>query len=117
MRRLLAGIGLLLVVSAPLWADDDLDVTMRMVVDDDELTRSVVREIPLPVPETPAQGLGRGGSAAEAASEARERGRALGQDMRERAKEAHDLGKSRPELPEPARDARNRLPEPARPGH
>lgn len=112
MRRLLAGIGLLLVVSAPLWADDDLDVTMRMVVDDDELTRSVVREIPLPVPETPAQGLGRGGSAAEAASEARERGRALGQDMRERPRrpttwESPDRNSlSRPAMP--ATGCRNR---------
>lgn len=70
-------------------ASEDLDVTMRMVTDDEALTDSVVREIRL---ERPI-GLGResGATGEDVAREARENGRAFGQDAAERAREARRL--------------------------
>ncbi|WP_227539321.1 hypothetical protein [Marinobacter sp. Arc7-DN-1] len=90
-------------------ASDDLDVTMRMVTDDVELTDSVVREIELPHaverPDTPAKFGSRG---LDAAREARERGREFGESMSEKARQSRDLIKGnaerpeRPELPDAA---------------
>ncbi|WP_225315061.1 hypothetical protein [Marinobacter confluentis] len=75
-------------------ASDDLDVTMRMVTDDEALTDSVVREIRLDQPIVLEEGPGASGSgkgserANETARQAREQGRAFGQAAAERAKEA-----------------------------
>jgi len=84
-------------------ASNDLDVTMRMVTDDDGLTESVVREIELPEPI----GLKRRDGAAienpaENARDARERGREFGQSAAERARELRELrGRGEPpELPQ-----------------
>jgi len=80
----------MLVVSSPgVFANDDLDVTMRMVTDDEMLTDSVVREIRLTRPI----GLDRnpGAPANEIAEDAREQGRALGQEVADRAREAGRL--------------------------
>lgn len=91
-------------------ADDDLDVTMRMVTDDAELTDSVVREIELPRaierPENPGKSGSRG---LDAASEARERGREFGESMSEKARQSRELIQGKPELPE--RPERPELPD------
>jgi len=70
-------------------ANDDLGVTMRMVTDDETLTDSVVREIRLTRPI----GFERnhGPAADEVVGEAREQGRAFGQEAAERAREAGRL--------------------------
>jgi hypothetical protein len=73
--------------SSAAFANDDLDVTMRMVTDIEALTDSVVREIELDRPI----GLDNSGQANETAKEAREQGRAFGQSVAERAKEAARL--------------------------
>ncbi|WP_228152807.1 hypothetical protein [Marinobacter guineae] len=82
-------------------ASDDLDVTMRMVTDDVELTDSVVREIELPLaverPEAPGNSGLRGLDAAE---EARERGREFGESMSEKARQSRGLIEGRPERPD-----------------
>ena len=41
-------IGLLLAAPTPSWAQDDLDVTMRMVADDQELDDAFVQQLELP---------------------------------------------------------------------
>ncbi|AZT82732.1 hypothetical protein EHN06_03755 [Marinobacter sp. NP-4(2019)] len=72
-------------------ARDDLDVTMRMVVDDEELTNSVVREIELPepmIPETPGRPER---PDIETALEAMERGQEIGESASERAREAREV--------------------------
>ena len=43
-----AMLGLLLATPALSWAQDDLDVTMRMVADDQELDDSFVQQLELP---------------------------------------------------------------------
>ena len=68
---------------------DDLDVTMRMVTDDDSLTDSVVREIEL---TRPIMLDARPGNS-EDAKEARENGREFGQSVAEQAREAARLRK------------------------
>ncbi|WP_449287464.1 hypothetical protein [Marinobacter sp. PE14] len=100
-------------ISSTALANDDLDVTMRMVTDDAELTDSVVREIELPRtlerPEGPGQSGSRG---ADAASEARERGREFGESMSEKARESRELIKGKPQLPErPERPERPEMPD------
>lgn len=89
-RCTLVGLMLSVSVLAPAMAlaNDDLDVTMRMVTDDDGLTESVVREIELDRPIGLTDNPGR---ANETAREAREQGRAFGQTVAERAKEAARL--------------------------
>jgi hypothetical protein len=108
----------LLVLPVPVLADD-LDVTMRMVEDSEDLTNSVTREIRLP--ELPAlqgkangQGRGRQDAPGREASEgARERGREFGRSMSEQAREARE---KKPELqtdrlPKPAREVRDQKPD------
>ncbi|GBO86192.1 hypothetical protein [Marinobacter salsuginis] len=88
-------------IPATALANEDLDVTMRMVTDDAELTDSVVREIELPRaierPENPGKSGSRG---LDAASEARERGREFGESMSEKARQSRELIKGKPERPE-----------------
>lgn len=103
-------------VSSPVLASDDLDVTMRMVTDDAELTDSVVREIELPrAPKRPEQALEPRGPGRDAARDARERGREFGQSVSERARDKADLPQrppqaverpQRPDLPDPANGQR-----------
>ena len=91
-------------------ANDDLDVTMRMVTDDEELTDSVVREIELPRAIERPDNPGKSGSPGlDAASEARERGREFGESMSEKARQSRELIKGKPELPE--RPERPELPD------
>lgn len=101
-------VGLLMVgfwLPATTLGNDDLDVTMRMVTDDAELTDSVVRQIELPrtvarpveSPDNPGESGSRG---RDAASEARERGREFGESMSEKARQSRELIKGKPELPE-----------------
>ena len=106
-------VGLLMLgfwVPATTLANDDVDVTMRMVTDNAELTDSVVREIELPrtigKPENPGESGSRG---LDAASEARERGREFGESMSEKARQSRELIKGKPELPE--RPERPELPD------
>ncbi|MDX1598259.1 MAG: hypothetical protein R3295_06325 [Marinobacter sp.] len=78
-------------------ARDDLDVTMRMVVDDEDLTNSVVREIELPEPMVTGRSERPGAPARperpdiEAALDAMERGQDIGESASERASEAREL--------------------------
>ena len=108
--RLVGLLMLGLLVPATTLANDDLDVTMRMVTDDEELTDSVVREIELPraigKPGNPGESGSRG---LDAASEARERGREFGESMSEKARQSRELIKGKPELPE--RPERPELPD------
>ncbi|SRR5690554_3172750 len=108
-----------LLVATPLAAGNDLDVTMRMVEDSEDLTNSVTREIRLPeLPARRDRAIDRGQARPEApgrevSKEARERGREFGQSASEQAREAR--GK-KPEpgidrLPQRARDARERKPD------
>lgn len=111
--RLLLGKSLRVLVAAGLLAptialaDDDLDVTMRMVTDDVELTDSVVREIALP-PELQRPEASRG-------SEPRDKGQAFGESMSEKARQSRELIEGRPEAPErpelPDRPERPDLPD------
>ncbi|QFS85713.1 MULTISPECIES: hypothetical protein [unclassified Marinobacter] len=104
-----------LVVSAPLALADDLDVTMRMVDDSEDLTGAVTREIRLP--ELPGlRRHERGNSSVPGratAEDARERGRDFGQSVSERAREVRrgnpDIG--RDSLPETVRDLDELRPE------
>lgn len=84
-------------------AADDLDVTMRMVLDDNELTEQVVREIELPVPDSVPRN-DRDGLRGNARSEdARQSGRDFGQSVAEDARDAReslDQVKERPEKPQ-----------------
>lgn len=91
-------------------ANDDLDVTMRMVTNDAELTDSVVREIQLPrAVERPGNPGESGSSELDAARDARERGREFGESMSEKARQSRELIKGKPELPE--RPERPELPD------
>lgn len=116
LRYSLALMGML--VSLSVVAADDLDVTMRMVLDDAELTNSVVREIELPM-VTPSE-LPKGKAKAEAgagfdpANDARTSGRELGQSVAEDARRANgrsDLRRKKPELP--GKPERPERPEPS----
>ncbi|WP_342631758.1 hypothetical protein [Marinobacter alkaliphilus] len=104
-----------LVVSAPLALADDLDVTMRMVDDSEDLTGAVTREIRLPeLPGLRRHERGNTLSPGRATAEdARERGREFGQSVSERAREVRggnpDIG--RDSLPETVRDLDELRPE------
>ena len=103
------GLSLFLVGPSTVFASDDLDVTMRMVTDDEDLTESVVREINLREPVSlgrPSKDRGVAKSVNSAdkardARDARERGREAANAASERAREVrNDNGrKGRPELP------------------
>ncbi|WP_150912313.1 hypothetical protein [Marinobacter halotolerans] len=101
VRHLLVGLilGLFGLTSSVACASEDLGVTMRMVTDDETLTDSVVREIRLDRPVNLETGPERGG---DVAREARENGRAFGEAVSERAREAARLRQEvgRPERPE-----------------
>lgn len=83
-------------------SSDDLDVTMRMVVDDEDLTNSVVREIELPEPVIRGPEFGQGTSGLsgperperpdlDTALDAMERGQEIGESASERASEAREI--------------------------
>lgn len=101
--------------ATPLALADDLDVTMRMVDDSEDLTGAVTREIRLP--ELPGlRRHERGNTLAPGratAEDARERGRDFGQSVSERAREVRggkpDIG--RDNLPETVRDIDELRPE------
>lgn len=108
-------LGLLLANPVTVMASDDLDVTMRMVLDNEELTESVVREIELSEPvalerrknETakPSDGLEEAPGASRA-REAREKARGAARSAAERAREVREQNRQRgrsekPERPEP----------------
>ena len=97
-----ACLALLLGASSGALASNDLDVTMRMVTDDDGLTESVVREIELPEP-IGLEGRDRSGmrNPGDNARDARERGREFGQSAAERARELRNLrgDEGRPDRP------------------
>ncbi|MDK8465498.1 hypothetical protein [Marinobacter sp. SS13-12] len=105
-------LGLLLATPVVVVADDDLDVTMRMVRDNDDLTESVVREIELREPVALERRNGDAGKPAdttgaargvEKAREARDRGREAARTATERAKEVRERNeqRERPDRPEP----------------
>lgn len=100
-------------------AQEDLDVTMRMVLDEQALTESVVREIELPEPasvERPDQAReSRGAPGMDMARNVREQGREFGQEMAEKARESSREKPDRPELPEHVQEVRDNLPEVAKP--
>ena len=106
----LVGLSLFLVGPSTVFASDDLDVTMRMVTDDEDLTESVVREINLREPVSlgrPSKDRGvdksvNSADKARDARDARERGREAANAASERAREVrNDNGrKGRPELPD-----------------
>jgi len=104
---------------SPAHAREDLDVTMRMVLDERTLTESVVREIELPEPAT-VERPGRMSETEDApgsgmAQDARDQGRAFGQEMAEKARESSHERPDRPELPDQVQKARENLPEVAKP--
>ena len=73
------GLSLFLVGPSTVFASDDLDVTMRMVTDDEDLTESVVREINLREPvslgrPSKDRGIDKSVHSADKARDARERG-------------------------------------------
>jgi len=109
----------LLVAPTTTVANDDLDVTMRMVTDDVELTDSVVREIELPSavqrPERPGEPDARGRNVVDdVVDKARENGREFGESMSERARESREVPGARPERPQlPERPGRPELPDAA----
>ncbi len=86
--------------SFSVFANDDLDVTMRMVTSDDEVTESVAREIRLSAPigleDNPGQ-------ANDVAREAREKGREFGQNTAAQAKEAAQFRRDERETPSSAK--------------
>lgn len=96
-------LGLLLLTPSLAVAEDDLGVTMRMVTDDDDLTKSVVREIELREPVALERRDGKAEQPADNASEARDRGREAARTATERAKEVRERNeqRERPERPEP----------------
>lgn len=100
-------------------AQEDLDVTMRMVLDEQTLTESVVREIELPEPATverPGEMTeSRDAPGMDVSRDAREQGRGFGQDMAEQARDSSRERPDRPDLPEQVQDARENLPEVAKP--
>lgn len=105
-------LGFLLATPAVVVANDDLDVTMRMVRDNDDLTESVVREIELREPVAlerrngeadKADGIPGAARGVERAREAQDRGREAARARAARAREARERNeqRERPERPEP----------------
>lgn len=97
-------LGLLLATPAMVFANDDLDVTMRMVRDDDELTESVVREIKLREPVAFERRQSRTSKSANTPREARgaDAAREAARVAAEQAREVRGRNeqRGRPELPE-----------------
>lgn len=89
-------------MSAPAFGRDDLDVTMRLVGENEDVTESVAREIRLPeLPALERRSSGPGGDGEpppgqKIREQAREKGRDFGQSMSERAR---DVRENRPEWP------------------
>lgn len=93
-------------------AADDLDVTMRMVLDDAELTDSVVREIELPLATPSELQRNKAASGLDTAEDARDSGREFGQSVAEDARSAKgsvDEMREKPERPEMPSDAKDRV--------
>ncbi|MDX1634426.1 MAG: hypothetical protein R3280_07315 [Marinobacter sp.] len=88
---------------------EDLDVTMRMVLDDNELSERVVQELELPEPMQVAPGRP-GFEGRDQATEARSQGRALGEQISEQARG------NREELPAGRADGKLDLPPELPPG-
>lgn len=74
-----------LVPGSGLAQGDDLDVTMRMVVDDAELTDNVIQELELPEPPAGALPDDNGRRPGQA-DDLRDQGRALGREISEEAR-------------------------------
>lgn len=95
------GAALLMLAPTALRAQESsgLDVTMRMVVDDEELSGRVVQELQLPEPSRLRDGEAEPGSAGrERSAEAREQGRALGREISQEARSNRsDLRRGGPE--------------------
>ncbi|WP_278803475.1 hypothetical protein [Marinobacter nauticus] len=91
---------ILALMSAPAFGRDDLDVTMRLVGENEDVTESVAREIRLPeLPALERRSSGPGDSeppGQQIRDQAREKGRDFGQSMSERARDARG---NRPERP------------------
>lgn len=66
--------------------NDDLDVTMRMVVDDAELADKVIQELQLPEPQTATLPDDDNEQRRGRVDDLREQGRALGRDISEEAR-------------------------------
>lgn len=98
-------------------AGDDLDVTMRMVLDDDELTERVVQQLELPEPVgMESDRAPREFDGADQAAEARGQGRALGEQISEQVRGNREelpvgRGDGRLELPPALDDIRDDLPD------
>jgi hypothetical protein len=122
----------------PARKSDDLDVTMRVIVDPDaKVPDEIVRRIPLPKPapapttppkpadqqDKPADQQGKpadSGSQGQRAEDAREKGREFGQQMSEQAKQRADEARRNPGPPPgprgPPGGPPGRPPQPPRPG-
>ncbi|MDF0749871.1 hypothetical protein NLU14_06470 [Marinobacter sp. 71-i] len=114
-RKIVVGgcLGLLLAAPSLGVANDDLDVTMRMVTDDDDLTESVVREIKLREPVA----LGRRGDKAgeqpsDKAYKAQGSAREAARSAAERAREVRERNKHRGRPEVPGKPAKAERPEP-----
>ena len=89
----------------PASKSDDLDVTMRVIVDPNaKVPDEIVRRIPLPKPAKPATPSNKpaepGAQGKERAAEAREQGREFGQQVSEEAKRrAEEARRNRPPPP------------------
>ena len=105
-------LGVLLATPVVAVANDDLDVTMRMVSDDNDLTESVVREIELSEPVALERRNGEAGKppgtpgaerGLEESRDARDRGRDAARSAAERAKDVRERNeqRGRPDRPEP----------------
>src|SRR5690554_6505417 len=109
----------ILLVVAPLAEANDLDVTMRMVEDSEDLSNSVTREIrlqELPLLQGKASDQGQARPdvpGREVSKDARERGRDFGRSGSERARETREKKRERgmDRLPQPALDAHERKPD------
>lgn len=107
----------LLLTPASLLAQDQngLDVTMRMVIDDEDLSDGLVQELQLPDPSEAGRNDSGGGGGPEKAEDMRGEGRALGREISEEARSRReDRPGDRPGRPDgPFRDeAGNGRPEP-----
>ncbi|SET78749.1 hypothetical protein [Marinobacter segnicrescens] len=99
----LATIGLVAPGSLLAQGNDDLDVTMRMVVDDAELKDRVIQELQLPEPPAgalPKNSEGRPGRTEDLREQGRELGRQISEEARGRREERSPVGRGNaPEFP------------------
>lgn len=96
--------GLCLVLSSPLYAADDGDVTMSVIEDiDAEGEREFVQEIQLPAPpaQSPGAAAGTGDLPAGRPEKTGEQNRGIGAAAREAATDRPDKGRQVPETPGP----------------